>query len=51
MADPRSRRSATALPRLSYSAFALSTIAVAEIFRLIAINERWLTGGASGDGA
>ncbi|NYT25626.1 branched-chain amino acid ABC transporter permease [Alcaligenaceae bacterium] len=28
--------------------FALSTIAIAEIFRLVAINERWLTGGATG---
>jgi len=28
--------------------FALSTIAIAEIFRLVAINEGWLTGGASG---
>ncbi len=28
--------------------FTLSTIAVAEILRLIAINERWLTGGAQG---
>src|SRR5690606_37951772 len=28
--------------------FALSTIAFAEIFRLIAINEKWLTGGATG---
>jgi len=28
--------------------FALSTIAIAEILRLIAINEGWLTGGASG---
>jgi branched-chain amino acid transport system permease protein len=26
----------------------LSTIAIAEIFRLVAINEGWLTGGASG---
>ncbi|SCZ12791.1 branched-chain amino acid ABC transporter permease [Microvirga guangxiensis] len=28
--------------------FSLSTIAVAEILRLIAINEEWLTGGATG---
>jgi branched-chain amino acid transport system permease protein len=28
--------------------FTLSTIAFAEIFRLIAINENWLTGGATG---
>lgn len=28
--------------------FTLSTIAIAEIFRLIAINEGWLTGGATG---
>lgn len=28
--------------------FTLSTIAFAEIFRLIAINEEWLTGGATG---
>lgn len=28
--------------------FTLSTIAIAEIFRLVAINEGWLTGGASG---
>lgn len=28
--------------------FSLSTIAIAEIFRLVAINEGWLTGGASG---
>ncbi|OZI24135.1 branched-chain amino acid ABC transporter permease [Bordetella genomosp. 7] len=28
--------------------FALSTIAIAEILRLVAINEGWLTGGASG---
>lgn len=28
--------------------FTLSTIAFAEIFRLIAINEKWLTGGATG---
>lgn len=28
--------------------FSLSTIAIAEIIRLIAINEGWLTGGASG---
>ncbi|MDQ3396315.1 MAG: branched-chain amino acid ABC transporter permease [Deinococcota bacterium] len=28
--------------------FALSTIAIAEILRLVAINERWLTGGAQG---
>jgi branched-chain amino acid transport system permease protein len=34
--------------RLRGSYFVLSTIAVAEILRLIAINERWLTGGAQG---
>lgn len=28
--------------------FTLSTIAIAEILRLIAINEKWLTGGATG---
>ena len=28
--------------------FTLSTIAFAEIFRLVAINEKWLTGGATG---
>lgn len=28
--------------------FSLSTIAVAEILRLVAINEKWLTGGATG---
>lgn len=28
--------------------FSLSTIAFAEIFRLVAINEEWLTGGATG---
>jgi branched-chain amino acid transport system permease protein len=28
--------------------FTLSTIAIAEIFRLVAINEGWLTGGATG---
>ncbi|OZI48608.1 branched-chain amino acid ABC transporter permease [Bordetella genomosp. 4] len=28
--------------------FSLSTIAIAEILRLVAINESWLTGGASG---
>src|SRR5690606_5620407 len=28
--------------------FSLSTIAIAEIMRLVAINEGWLTGGASG---
>ena len=33
---------------LSGPYFSLSTIAIAEIFRLIAINEGWLTGGASG---
>lgn len=34
--------------RLRGSYFVLSTIAVAEILRLVAINERWLTGGAVG---
>lgn len=34
--------------RLHGSYFVLSTIAVAEILRLVAINERWLTGGAQG---
>ena len=34
--------------RLRGSYFVLSTIAVAEILRLVAINERWLTGGAQG---
>jgi branched-chain amino acid transport system permease protein len=34
--------------RLHGPYFALSTIAFAEIFRLIAINENWLTGGATG---
>ncbi|MDB5938567.1 MAG: transporter, permease [Polaromonas sp.] len=33
---------------LSGPYFSLSTIAIAEIFRLVAINEAWLTGGASG---
>ncbi|MDH6186857.1 branched-chain amino acid ABC transporter permease [Polaromonas sp. CG_23.6] len=33
---------------LSGPYFSLSTIAIAEVFRLIAINEGWLTGGASG---
>lgn len=33
---------------LSGPYFSLSTIAIAEIFRLVAINEKWLTGGASG---
>lgn len=28
--------------------FTLSTIAFAEVFRLIAVNEKWLTGGATG---
>lgn len=34
--------------RLRGPYFALSTIAVAEILRLVAINARWLTGGAEG---
>jgi len=34
--------------KLTGSYFTLSTIAIAEIFRLIAINEGWLTGGATG---
>lgn len=34
--------------RLRGSYFVLSTIAVAEILRLVAINETWLTGGAQG---
>jgi branched-chain amino acid transport system permease protein len=34
--------------RLRGPYFALSTLAVAEILRLAAINERWLTGGAGG---
>jgi branched-chain amino acid transport system permease protein len=34
--------------RLRGPYFTLSTIAFAEIFRLIAINEEWLTGGATG---
>ena len=34
--------------RLRGAYFVLSTIAVAEILRLVAINERWLTGGAQG---
>lgn len=33
---------------LSGPYFSLSTIAIAEIFRLVAINEGWLTGGATG---
>lgn len=33
---------------LSGPYFSLSTIAIAEIFRLVAINETWLTGGARG---
>lgn len=33
---------------LSGPYFSLSTIAIAEIFRLVAINEGWLTGGAKG---
>jgi branched-chain amino acid transport system permease protein len=33
---------------LSGPYFSLSTIAIAEIFRLVAINEAWLTGGATG---
>lgn len=34
--------------RLSGPYFTLSTIAIAETLRLIAINEKWLTGGATG---
>jgi branched-chain amino acid transport system permease protein len=34
--------------RLRGPYFSLSTIAVAEILRLVAINEEWLTGGATG---
>lgn len=34
--------------RLRGPYFALSTLAIAEILRLVAINERWLTGGAGG---
>lgn len=34
--------------RLRGPYFALSTIAVAEILRLVAINEKWLSGGATG---
>ena len=34
--------------RLHGPYFSLSTIAIAEILRLVAINEGWLTGGASG---
>lgn len=34
--------------RLKGPYFTLSSIAVAEILRLIAVNERWLTGGAQG---
>jgi len=34
--------------RLHGAYFTLSTIAIAEILRLIAINENWLTGGATG---
>jgi branched-chain amino acid transport system permease protein len=34
--------------RLRGPYFTLSTLAIAEVLRLIAINERWLTGGAGG---
>src|SRR5699024_12360484 len=34
--------------RRSSDLFTLSTIAIAEILRLVAINEKWLTGGATG---
>ncbi len=34
--------------KLKGSYFTLSTIAIAEILRLVAINERWLTGGGEG---
>ncbi len=34
--------------KLRGSYFTLSTIAIAEILRLVAINERWLTGGGEG---
>lgn len=34
--------------KLRGSYFVLSSIAIAEILRLVAINERWLTGGAQG---
>lgn len=34
--------------RLHGPYFALSTIAIGEMFRLVAINEKWLTGGATG---
>ncbi|WP_366552824.1 branched-chain amino acid ABC transporter permease [Aquibaculum sediminis] len=34
--------------RLHGPYFTLSTIAIAEVLRLIAINEKWLTGGATG---
>lgn len=34
--------------RLRSSYFTLSTIAIAEILRLVAINEEWLTGGSAG---
>lgn len=35
--------------RLKGPYFILSTIAIAEMLRLVAINERWLTGGRAGD--